>query len=50
MSLKVFHAKTDVGFKPGLKMGVVFAEELHTTRHTWAPYVEVRDPKRLVSC
>ena len=42
--VKVSHPQTDVGFMPGLKMGVVFAEELLTAQHTWSPYIGVRHP------
>ena len=48
--VKMFHGKTDVGTMPGLKMRVVYAQDLVKTKHTVAPYVEVRDPLRLRSC
>ena len=48
--VKVWNDKTDVGFMPGLKLGAVFAAELITARHPWAPFTEVRQPNHVLSC
>ena len=48
--VKVFHAPNDVGFMPGLKLGIMYATDLHADKCTVAPYVEVRTPLRLLSC
>jgi len=39
--VKVFNTVKDVGFMPGLRLGVVYADALHSDKSTVAPYVEV---------
>jgi len=48
--VKVFQPPDDVGFMPGLKLGVMYATDMHQDKCTVAPYVEVRNPLRLLSC
>ena len=48
--VKIFNPPDEVGYMPGLKLGVLFAADMKSTQCTWAPYVEVRNPMRLQTC
>ena len=48
--VKVFNSTKEVGFMPGLRLGVVYADALHADKCTVAPYVEVCSLQRPQSC
>jgi len=48
--VKVFQQPDDVGFMPGLKLGVLYATDMQQDKCTVAPYMEVRNPRRLQTC
>ena len=48
--VKVFNQPDEVGYMPGLKLGVLYATDIKNTQCTLAPYIKVRNPSRLQTC
>jgi len=48
--VKIFNPPDEVGYMPGLKLGVLYATDIKNTQCTLAPYIKVRNPMRLQTC
>ena len=48
--VKMWNSAKDTGSAPALTLGAVFAKDICAGEAEWAPFLEARDPKKVLSC